>query len=377
MAAAKIVTEFRYLLRDKDRLGNPRVYYRPPGGKMIRLRSLIGTQAFVEEYQRARDGLTTPTEVPSRIVRAEQGTLRGLIEGYYKSANFKSLGLSTQRARRGILDHICESVVDTPAGPKARGTLPFAQMMPRHVRAIRDEKLDLPEAANGRIKALGQVFRWSIENDLTDTDPTAAVDYLSSGSEGFHTWTVEEVRQYENAHPIGTKARLALALLLFTGVRRSDVVKLGRHMERDEALHFTETKGANSRALGRKKTKDAKKRVLPILPELKAAIDALPSGQLIYLVTEFGKPFTAAGFGNKFRDWCNDANLKHCTAHGCRKAGAKMAAENGATAHQLMAIFGWETLRQAEVYTRNANRTLLAEQAMHLLVPRDKNKSRT
>ena len=375
MAAAKVATEFRYLLRDKDRLGNPRVYYRPPGGKMIRLRSPIGTQAFVEEYQRARDGLTTTTETPARIVRAEQGTLRGLIVGYYKSANFKSLCLTTQRARRGILDHICESIVDTPAGPRARGTLPFAQMMARHVRAIRDEKLDLPEAANGRIKALGQVFRWAIENDLTDTDPTAAVDYLSSGSEGFHTWTVEEVRQYEIVHPIGTKARLALALLLFTGVRRSDVVKLGRHMERDGVLHFTETKGANSRALGRKKTTDAKKRVLPILPELKAAIDALPSGQLIYLVTEFGRPFTAAGFGNKFRDWCNEANLKHCTAHGCRKAGAKMAAENGATAHQLMAIFGWETLRQAEVYTRNANRTLLAEQAMHLLVPREKNKS--
>lgn len=375
MAAVKIETEFRYLLRDRDRHGNQRVYYRPPGGKMIRLRSPIGTQAFVDEYQRARDGVATATTKTPRIVRAEQGSLRGLIEGYYQSANYKSLNPSTQRTRRGILDHICLSIVDTPVGPKARGTLPFAQMLPRHVRAIRDEKLDLPEAANNRIKALGQVFRWATENDLIDADPTAAVNYLRSGSEGFHTWTVEEVRQYEAAHPVGTKARLALALLLFTGVRRSDVVKLGRHMERDGVLHFTETKGANSRALGRKKTSDAKKRTLPILPDLRAVIDATPSGQLVYLVTQFGKPFTAAGFGNKFREWCDDAGLSHCSAHGCRKAGAKMAAENGATAHQLMAIFGWETLRQAEVYTRNANRTLLAEQAMHLLVPQEKNKA--
>lgn len=342
---------------------------------MVRLRAPIGTQDFVDEYRRARDGVATATTKTLRIVRAEQGSLRGLIEGYYQSANYKSLNPSTQRTRRGILDHICLSIVDTPAGPKARGTLPFAQMLPRHVRAIRDEKLDLPEAANNRIKALGQVFRWATENDLVDADPTAAVNYLRSGSEGFHTWTVEEVRQYEAAHPIGTKARLALALLLFTGVRRSDVVKLGRHMERDGVLHFTETKGANSRALGRKKTADAKKRALPMLPDLRAVIDATPSGQLVYLVTQFGKPFTAAGFGNKFREWCDDAGLSHCSAHGCRKAGAKMAAENGATAHQLMAIFGWETLRQAEVYTRNANRTLLAEQAMHLLVPREKNKA--
>jgi integrase len=340
---------------------------------MVRLRAAIGTQAFVDEYQRAKVGGTAASKI--RPAKAERDSLRWLIEGYYQSANYKSLGRSTQRARRGILDHICLSIIDTPAGPKTRGTLPFAQMMPRHVRAIRDEKLDLPEAANGRIKALGQVFRWAIENDLADADPTTTVDYLGGASDGFHTWTVEEVRQYEAAHPVGTKPRLALALLLFTGVRRSDVVNLGRHMERDGVLHFTETKGANSRALGRKKSTDAKKRVLPILPELKAVIDATPSGQLVYLVTDFGKPFTPAGFGNKFRDWCNDAGLKHCTAHGCRKAGAKMAAENGATAHQLMAIFGWETLRQAEVYTRSANRTLLAEQAMHLLVPREKNKS--
>ena len=242
-----------------------------------------GTPEFLAEYQRAKDGVATAAKT-SRIVRAEQGSLRGLIEGYYQSANYKSLGLGTQRTRRGILDHICLSTIDTPAGPRARGTLPFAQMLPRHVRAIRDEKLDLPEAANGRIKALGQVFRWATENDLVEADPTTAVGYLRNGSEGFHTWTVEEVRQYEAAHPIGTKARLALALLLFTGVRRSDVVKLGRHMERDGVLQFTETKGANSRALGRKKTAEAKKRTLPMLPELRAVIDATPSGQLVYLV---------------------------------------------------------------------------------------------
>ena len=63
-------------------------------------------------------------------------------------------------------------------------------------------------------------------------------------------------------------------------------------------------------------------------------------------------------------------------AQQCRLASlSRSKFENSATAHQLMAIFGWETLRQAEVYTRNANRTLLAEQAMHLLVPQEKNKA--
>ncbi len=342
---------------------------------MVRLRAPIGTPAFVEEYQRAKDGVATKTTIPRRLERSPHGSLHWLVECYLKSANFKSLGPTTQRARRGLLERICLSTIDTPTGKKVRGTLPFGQMKPKHVRAIRDENLDLPEAANGRVKALRQVFRWAIENDLADTDPAAAVDYLGGGSDGFHTWTAEEVGEYEAAHPVGTKARLALALLLYTGVRRSDVVKLGPHMERGAILYFTETKGAKSRALGRKGPKDAKNRVLPVLPELRIIIDATPSTGPTYLVTDFNKPFTAAGFGNKFREWCDEAGLKHCSAHGCRKAGAQLAAENGATVHQLMAVFGWKTLRQAEVYTRGANRTLLAEQAMHLLVRREQTKS--
>ncbi len=147
----------------------------------------------------------------------------------------------------------------------------------------------------------------------------------------FHTWTIDEVHQFEHKHPIGSKARLALALLLYTGVRRSEVVELGRQMERGGAPHISEKKGANSRALGRKKSAAPKWHVLPILPALRAVIDATPSGTLAFLVTSFGQPFTAAGFGNKFRAWCNEAGLQHCSAHGLRKAGATIAAENGAT----------------------------------------------
>jgi integrase len=165
-----------------------------------------------------------------------------------------------------------------------------------------------------------------------------------------------------------------LALLLFTGVRRSDVVKLGRHMEQAGSLHFVETKGANSHALSRKKRSSPKQRVIPIVPELREVIEATPSGQMTYLVSANGLPYKETSFGNWFRDRCDEAGLKHCSAHGLRKAGAKIAAENGATAHQLMAIYGWEKLEQAELYTRQANKTLLAAQAMHLVVPREKNK---
>ena len=144
-----------------------------------------------------------------------------------------------------------------------------------------------------------------------------------------------------------------------TGVRRSDVVGFGRQMIRGGWLHFTEVKG---------RRREPKDRYIPVLPQLATSIAAAPSEHLTFLVTEFGKAFTGNGFGNKFRQWCDEAGLKHCSAHGLRKAGATMAADNGATTHQLMAIFGWDTVKQAEHYTKKANRKRLAGNSMHLLL---------
>ena len=104
-------------------------------------------------------------------------------------------------------------------------------------------------------------------------------------------------------------------------------------------------------------------------PSLRQAIDAMPvSNHMTYLLTSFGKPFTAAGFGNWFRKACNDAKLPNrCTSHGLRKAAATYFAEQGATDHQLMAWFGWTTISQAQVYTKAANRKRMAEAAARLI----------
>lgn len=235
---------------------------------------------------------------------------------------------------------------------------------------MRDARAEAPEAANSIVKALRHVFAWAVDDTvrMAETNPAREVPYLKGNPEGFHTWTQGEVEQFEAAHPIGTKARMAMALLLFTGVRRSDVVNLGPQMVRSGHIHWTEMKG---------RKRMTKIRQLPILPELRAILDATPSGHLAYLVTEFGKPFTANGFGNWFRKRCNEAGLSHCSAHGLRKAGATIAAENGATEHQLMAIYGWESPKQAALYTRKANRKHLADSAMHLLVPAERNEDQS
>jgi integrase len=363
------------ILTDTDRHGTTRYYYRPKRkggkttGKMVRLHATPGTPEFLEEYRRAVNGETTKPKRPVVAKATDPRSLRWLVEGYYNSARYKTLADSTRNARRLILDGICAGEVETKAGRKKRGDLPFVEMRAKHIRAVRDEKIDYPEAANSRVKALGQVFDWALIEEHVEIDPTQGVEFLApTNPDGFHQWTVDEVLQFQKRWPIGTRQRVAMDVLLYAGVRRSDGVRLGRQFERDGWLHFTEEKNRKSRALSRRgKPPKPKKREVPILPVLRATLDAGPTGELVYIISAYGQPYKPESFGNWFRDACNEAGLPHCSAHGLRKAGATLAAENGATPHQLMAIYGWERLEQAELYTRQVNRRRLAGDAMSLI----------
>ncbi|WP_240536437.1 tyrosine-type recombinase/integrase [Bradyrhizobium genomosp. III] len=286
------------------------------------------------------------------------GTWRWLCTKYFaECADYKRLDARTRHVRRLVLEATFEEPI-APGSPKYFRDMPVSKMTVDAVEVLRDRKSEFPEAANARVKAIRQVFKFGARKKLAALNPARDVPYIRSGSAGYHTWTVDEVRQYEERHPVGTKARLALALLIFTGQRRSDVVRFGKQHLRAGKLVFTQHKGRNRKP---------KKLVLPVLPALQKVIEASPCGDLTFLVNDLGRPFTDAGFGNKFRDWSDKAGLAHCTAHGLRKAGATMAANNGATSRQLMAIFGWDTLKEAERYTQSADQQRLAEAAMHML----------
>jgi integrase len=147
--------------------------------------------------------------------------------------------------------------------------------------------------------------------------------------------------------------------MLFTGARRGDVVTLGKQHAKEGFLRYVPRKTRHQRMTISEK---------PILPVLADIIAKSPTGDLTFLVTKHGKPFTANGFGNWFRDRCDEAGLPQCSAHGLRKAGATIAAENGATDRQLMAMFDWTTPSQASVYVRAADKKRLAGDAARLMV---------
>jgi integrase len=349
---------YRFLVEDVDRHGNVRIYFRRKGQPKIRLSEMPGTDAFDEEYQRAFRGEVKQPSA-SQHTPAMPGTMRWLCAQYYASARFQSLAESTRKVRRGILEEICQR----------SGNFRFATMEARHVAKLRDEKAAFPEAANNRVKALRQLFVWasSPKYRYATKNPAREVAMLRSNNPGgLRAWSEADVARYEARHPTGTKARLAFDLLLYTGVRRSDVVRLGPQMERDGKLVFSETKGSS---------RIAKAHELPLLPPLRQSIDATPIGHLVYLVTAFGRPHSVKAFGNWFNKRCREAGIEDLSAHGLRKLGAQCCAEAGASEHQLMALFGWSDPQQAALYTKKANRARLEAAAAPLLASRNGNES--
>ncbi len=347
----------RYVKSDIDRHGNARYYFRRrDASRKIRLPGLPGSKEFMAAYQDCLSGKDERGQ-PASAKPSEHTTMRWLCIQYAGSAEFKRLDATVQKRRRMVLEAICSELTkDSP--PQLVGNQPYASIPPRAIRALRDRKLDAPGAANNWLRAMKALFKWAVEADLLTSNPARDVPKVTTVTEGFHSWTVEEVHKFEECHPIGSTARLAFALLLYTGQRRSDVVLFGRQHVKDGRLKFTQHKNRNRKPVTLE---------LPILSDLQAVIDATPSPNLTFLTNAYGKPFSSGGFGNRFREWCDMAGLPHCSAHGLRKAGACIAAENGATPSQLMAIFGWRDIGQAEHYTRAANQRKLADGSMHLL----------
>jgi len=317
--------------------GRAYYYLRRPGYPRVRLPGLPWSPSFMAAYEKAMSG-------PRAAIgagRVKPGSVAAAIAEYFDSQQFfTSKRPGTQRMRRGILERF----------RAAYGERPMMSLPAEWLEALLDTKP--PHAARSWLATLRSLCQFARKRNYRRDDPTANIKLASVKSDGFHTWTDDEIEQFEAHHPIGSKPRLALALLLYTIQRRSDVVKMGRQHIRDGVLRVTQSK-------------TNKKLVLPVRPELKAVLDATLSEHLTFLVTATGKPYGANHFSETFREWCDDARLpKHCSAHGLRKAGCRMLAERGCSASEIAAWSGHDTLREVERYTKRADQAKLARNAL-------------
>lgn len=328
----------KYVVEDVDRHGNVRLYFRRNGRK-TRLRGLPGSAEFSAAYQAALDASMPDQGKPRRALAA--GTFEATCNAYYASRTFTDLDASTQAWRRRALDKIALT----------KGDAPIEELTPSRIKRLRDE----PESAgvgNQRLKALKALIAWAFESDLIASNPAKEVKLRQYAKREHHSWSAGEMQQFASTHPPGSKPFLAFAILTSTAGRREDAVRLGFQHVVGDRLQFIQAKNEHRRPI---------KINIPIMPTLKRAIEDLDRDAPAFLMTEYAKPFTPAGFGLRFREWCDRAGLPHCSAHGLRKATAALLAEAGATPHEIMAITGHQTLEEVERYTRAARRALMAD----------------
>jgi len=353
--------ERRYVYEDVDRHGNVRIYFwRGKGHRKVRISERPGTEEFDRRYHELLKQGEAGGFKPAPRDAPKHGTFRWLCIEHFKSASFKQLDPRTQHVTKLIVEKMYVEPI-APGAKEVFGDCPLKHFNARSVVVLRDRRADKHEAANNRVRRLRRIFGWALDNHVHDdvkVNPAREIKFLKpQRAGGFPVWSRADIEKFEARYSIGTKPRLALALLFYTGGRRSDVVRLGKQHYRDGLLSWRQHKGRNRNPVVIE---------IPVLPDLQRVMDVTPLGDLTFLTTEHGRPFSEAGFTNWFRERCNEAGLQNLSAHGLRKASATWFAERGATAHQLMAWFGWLTIKQAEGYTRSAERKRLARSAMDL-----------
>jgi integrase len=330
-----------HLQRQVTRHGTTVWYVRVGKGRRTRLRSEFGTPEFDAEYQSAISGSPRLAKGAPRA-----GTLAWLVARYRETTAWMALSAATRRQRENIFLHVLETA----------GTQPFAQITTATILAGRERRVKTPSQARNFLDAMRGLFRWAAAAQHVKIDPTVGVNNPPrKAGPGFAMWTEQEMTAYERRWPIGTRQRVWLDVLAYTGLRRGDAVRLGRPHVRDGVASIKTEKS------GFKVTV-----TLPILPVLASTLAAGPCGELTFIAGANGKPLTKESFGNLFRAACKSAGVSG-SAHGVRKIAATRAANAGATVAQLEAIFGWSGGTMAMHYTREADRVRLAKEAMHKL----------
>jgi integrase len=319
-----------FLHREITRHGRPVWYFRRGKGPRIRMPGICGSVEFLAAYDNAMEGGRAKTR------KSPAGSFAWALSLYRQSQTWGTLSPATRRLRDNIFAKIVATHGETPLRAWKRGD----------IAAGRDKRAATPAAARHFVEALRGLFRWLLESGLVASDPTEGVIVMKPKTEGFAPWTPEDEAAFCARWPLGTRERIAFAVLRETGLRRGDAAKLGRPHLKDGVIRIATEKTGERVAIA-------------VSAALAEAIAAGPIGELTFIAGEAGRPMTKESFGNWFREAVRAAGVTK-SPHGLRKAAATADALAGWTDAELDAKFGWTGRRMASLYTRAASREKLS-----------------
>jgi integrase len=358
----------KYVHRRRTRHGREVIHFSKTNrAPYIRICETPGTPEFWAVYAALLKGEKIATKAaPEKPDPVNPDTFRQLQVRFIKARFAKSANTGAAQDKR-VLEH-CGLEKIAPHDKRTFSNLPLSQLSLQALEILRDRKatLDQRTAANKRVMALKRMCKWAAKHGILTTDPSIGLEKVEITSEGHKTWKPEDITKYEDRHKDNPQALLALTLLLHTGAARCDAIRLGpSNIQVEDGKTICHYK--------RKKIKKEGKGNAYI-PVSQTFLDSVANyrsknpvvGVHTFIAKANGQPYSVDGFGRRFAKWCRHAGVEG-RAHGLRKAAATRMAMRGATAHELMWMFGWLTLSEAERYTREADRRRGGARAARLL----------
>lgn len=331
-----------YVHAYNDRHGKARIYFNKPGTPKIALPGPLYSEQFWIAYHKAMAGVVEP-KAGVGSSRTVAGTFSDLISQYYGSAAFTSKAVATQRNYKSSIEPF----------RKEHGDKPVSLIKAKHIDALLGEiaKRSTAQAHNLRkrlLKLMALAVKWEFRAD----NPMLDVDRVQHKTKGYETWSDLDIGQFRTHWPVGSAQRIAFEVLLYTGLRRSDVVRLGRQHIKDGHIAITARKtGAQLH--------------IPIHPEFRAVLDTIKHGHLVFIATVHGAARSEFGLTNWVIEAAKAAGLPpHRSPHGLRKAACVRLADAGCDVFEIMSITGHTDMKEVQTYVAAANKKKQAMSAI-------------
>ena len=357
--------KYKGLIRERMGSGTFRYRVRVAGQRAKKITIPVGPDhhQFRELYDAARVGAQVYLET-APVQRRNAYTVRWLCDIYLEAleqqANMGNASPLTLVQRRSFANQLCaeQSESENAAGElfaNLHAEIPTSELV-----KMRDRMMGKPGACSNMFKFLRSMFSWAVDREYLETNPAAGIKVAYKSKGGAVPWSTDDLAKYRKTHALGTPAHLCLSLFMFTACRIGDVYQLGRANEvMEDGIR------SMSWTPGKKGSSDV---IVPILPPLQAAIDAVKVVGPTYILSTHGRPYTTMdSMRTRFARWCSEAGLEGRTAHGIRKAAGHLLSLHGATQYEIMAVHGHANASTSEVYTRGVERQRLAASAVHKL----------
>ena len=316
-----------------DVRGKQRLRFRKKGCNTAYPSSQPGTQEFLAEYQAFLN-----QNSPTRESRLSKDSVSAVVARFYGSTEFKVLAPGTQTAYRGIFERFRRN----------HGTKKIASIQTVHVNSLIDELADKPAAAKHFRLRLKALMDFAIGAGYRTDNPVVNAKRVKHRDKGIRPWTEQDIADFRARWPVSSPQRVAFEILLHTGLRRSDAVRLGRQ-------HVRRYPDGDRFVIKTKKSQETVELVIPQHPVLRSFIAQIPASQLTYIMTAHGAPRSEKAFTNWIREAAAAAGLPaNSSPHGLRKAACRRLADAGCDPFSAGRAVGNDRARRKECIVRRS-----------------------